>query len=50
MYHLGTPKGVGSVKPGDVITAGLQIPGQKHSLSELFYHVKERQGGFLFKH
>ncbi|WFD42500.1 acylpyruvate hydrolase [Malassezia psittaci] len=44
----GTPKGVGQVKPGDNITAGLQLPGSSNILAQLKLQAKQRQGGFVF--
>lgn len=44
----GTPKGVGSVKAGDLMHAGLEVEG-KGLLAELRMNVKNREGGFEFK-
>jgi acylpyruvate hydrolase len=45
---LGTPSGVGPVKAGDIIHAGLEVPG-KGLLAELKVKVQNREGGFEFK-
>lgn len=45
---VGTPKGVGSVKAGDEIYAGLEVPG-KGLLAELRLKVKNREVGYEFK-
>lgn len=45
----GTPKGVGPVKSGDEIRAGMTIPGQLGPVTELLLQVRDRQGGFHFK-
>lgn len=45
---LGTPKGVGSVKAGDQIHAGLEVPG-KGLLAELRLKVQNREAGYEFK-
>lgn len=44
----GTPKGVGSIKAGDQIHAGLEVPGQS-KIAELLLQVKDRTGGYTFK-
>ncbi|UZJ51714.1 hypothetical protein CBS101457_001034 [Exobasidium rhododendri] len=44
----GTPKGVGAVKAGDEIHAGLEVDG-KGLLAELRMKVKNREGGYEFK-
>ncbi|KAM0792411.1 hypothetical protein ACM66B_005089 [Microbotryomycetes sp. NB124-2] len=43
----GTPQGVGPVKNGDRITAGLVQNGE--TLATLEHECKDRQGGYLFK-
>lgn len=45
----GTPSGVGQTQDGDVMEAGLQLPGESRILAELKMKVKERQGGYVFK-
>ncbi|WFD37667.1 acylpyruvate hydrolase [Malassezia japonica] len=45
----GTPKGVGQVKAGQKIDAGLQLPGSSKILAELQLQVKDRAGGFTFR-
>lgn len=45
----GTPKGVGSIKAGDKIEAGLEVPGQG-SIAQLTFQVQDRTGsGYHFK-
>lgn len=41
----GTPSGVGPVRPGDVITAGLQVVGTGKDLSTIEFKVKDREVG-----
>ncbi|KAI9591294.1 hypothetical protein BDF19DRAFT_389575 [Syncephalis fuscata] len=45
----GTPKGVGPVKPGQILTAGLQLSNGS-SLSELRFEAVEREGVFELEH
>jgi len=42
----GTPKGVGSVQPGDKITAGLRVNGKEVEQGKISLQVKERPGGY----
>lgn len=45
----GTPKGVGEVKSGDVMTAGLRLEGQDVDEMSMEVDVREREGGFAFE-
>lgn len=45
----GTPKGVGSVKPGDVVEAWIEIKGKRLVESELKFHVSQKPGPYEFK-
>lgn len=46
----GTPKGVGSVQPGDMITAGVQVEGTRElEAGRIEVEVKEREGGYVYK-
>ncbi|KAJ1308764.1 hypothetical protein OPQ81_004454 [Rhizoctonia solani] len=45
----GTPHGVGPVKVGDKITAGLAIPDQPALLASLELEAVARDGGYVFK-
>lgn len=40
----GTPAGVGAVKPGDIITAGMGNVGTDRDLSTIEFSVSERKG------
>jgi acylpyruvate hydrolase len=42
----GTPKGVGPVKPGDVITAGIKVNGTELEEGRVEVKVEERAGGY----
>lgn len=42
----GTPKGVGRVVPGDVLTAGLRIDGKEIEEGRIEVRVEERVGGY----
>ena len=42
----GTPKGVGSVVPGDVITAGVRVDGKEIDEGRIKVEVVERMGGY----
>ncbi|KAA8896138.1 hypothetical protein FN846DRAFT_817377 [Sphaerosporella brunnea] len=42
----GTPKGVGPVKPGDVIEAGVRVDGKELEEGRITVRVEERQGGY----
>jgi acylpyruvate hydrolase len=42
----GTPKGVGPVKPGDVITAGIKVNGVELEEGKIEVKVEERAGGY----
>lgn len=44
----GTPKGVGPVKEGDEIQAGLEVP-DAGILAELRMKVKNREAGYTFQ-
>lgn len=45
----GTPKGVGSVKTGDVLKAGLRIDGKDIEEANLEVPIKDREGLYEFK-
>lgn len=45
----GTPKGVGPVHAGEVVTAGLRPGNQENDLVQLKFDVVDRKGGFVFK-
>lgn len=45
----GTPKGVGSVAPGDVITAGVLVDGKELDEGKIEVTVEDRDGGYAFK-
>lgn len=42
----GTPKGVGKVVPGDVITAGLRVGGNELDEAKIEVGVEQRVGGY----
>ncbi|KAL7268698.1 hypothetical protein RUND412_008665 [Rhizina undulata] len=42
----GTPKGVGKVIPGDVLTAGLRVNGEEIEEGRIEVKVEERVGGY----
>lgn len=42
----GTPKGVGSVVPGDRITAGVRVDGVEVEQGRIEVVVEERTGGY----
>lgn len=44
----GTPKGVGSVKTGDVIRAGMRIDGKEVEEATIEVDVKDREGPYEF--
>jgi acylpyruvate hydrolase len=44
----GTPKGVGSVKTGDVIRAGMRINGKEVEEANIEVEVKDRDGPYEF--
>lgn len=44
----GTPKGVGSVKPGDVMTAGVRVGGVEIEEGRIEVAVEESQGAFVY--
>lgn len=46
MLLTGTPKGVGSVKPGDKITAGVRVDGEELQEGKIEVLVVEREGGY----
>lgn len=45
----GTPKGVGPVGTGDVMTAGLRVEGKEVEEARLEVPVVDREGGYEFK-
>lgn len=45
----GTPKGVGSVKPGDVMVAGVRVGGKEVEEGRIEVAVEEGTGGYEFK-
>jgi hypothetical protein len=45
----GTPHGVGPVKVGDQITAGLALPDNPDLLASLELEAIARDGGYAFK-
>jgi acylpyruvate hydrolase len=45
----GTPKGVGSVKTGDVMKAGLRVDGKDVEEASLEVMVQDREGPYEFK-
>lgn len=42
----GTPKGVGRVVPGDVMTAGLRVDGVEIEEGRIEVRIEERVGGY----
>lgn len=42
----GTPKGVGRVVPGDVLTAGVRVGGREVEEGRIEVRVEERVGGY----
>ena len=44
----GTPKGVGSVKTGDVMEAGMRIQGKEVEEAKMRVEVKDREGPYEF--
>ena len=44
----GTPKGVGSVKPGDVMTAGIRVGGVEVEQGRIEVAVEEAKGAFVY--
>ncbi|KFX95870.1 hypothetical protein V495_08756 [Pseudogymnoascus sp. VKM F-4514 (FW-929)] len=44
----GTPKGVGSVKPGDVMTAGIRVGGVEVEEGRIEVKVEEAKGAFVY--
>ncbi|KAI9895048.1 MAG: hypothetical protein M1814_000273 [Vezdaea aestivalis] len=45
----GTPKGVGEVKPGDIMRAGLNVDGKDISEGDIEIEVRDRQGRYVFE-
>ncbi|CAG7849554.1 SubName: Full=Related to C.elegans ZK688.3 protein and E.coli hpcEp {ECO:0000313/EMBL:CCA73352.1} [Serendipita indica DSM 11827] len=45
----GTPEGVGAIKAGDTVTAGIQLPGSDTTLASLELDVVDRGGGYVFE-
>ncbi|KAF8456312.1 hypothetical protein BGX38DRAFT_1068470, partial [Terfezia claveryi] len=46
MLLTGTPKGVGKVMPGDVITAGVRVDGKELELGKIKVGIVERVSGY----
>lgn len=44
----GTPKGVGPVVPGDVMTAGIRVAGKELEEAKLEVPVEESKGAYVF--
>ena len=44
----GTPKGVGSVKPGDIVTAGLIVEDKPIDEASLEFSVEDSQGRYIY--
>lgn len=42
----GTPSGVGPIRPGDIVTAGLKPSGAEKDLVSLKFDVIERKGNY----
>ncbi|KAL1859278.1 hypothetical protein Plec18170_002394 [Paecilomyces lecythidis] len=45
----GTPKGVGQVKPGDILRAAIEVNGKDIPEGKIEVEVKEREGPYEFK-
>lgn len=45
----GTPKGVGEVRSGDVMTAGLNYRGEDVQELSMRVDVRDRKGGYAFR-
>jgi acylpyruvate hydrolase len=45
----GTPKGVGTVVEGDVLTCGLSVNGKEIEEAKMEYTVESREGAYEFK-
>jgi len=45
----GTPKGVGSVKPGDVMRAGLKVDGKELEEAKMEVTIEDKPGPYEFK-
>lgn len=45
----GTPKGVGSVVPGDVMRAGIRVGGKEVEEAKIEVKVEESKSAFVFK-
>ncbi|KAJ1927028.1 hypothetical protein IWQ60_003283 [Tieghemiomyces parasiticus] len=45
----GTPKGVGAITPGQVITAGLSVDARAGDLDQLHFPIVQRNGGFEYQ-
>lgn len=45
----GTPKGVGQVKPGDIMRAAIEVNGKEIPEGRIEVEVKEREGRYEFK-
>lgn len=43
----GTPKGVGPIKAGEIVTAGLRPDGDQNDLVQIKFDVIDRVGGFV---
>jgi acylpyruvate hydrolase len=42
----GTPAGVGPIRPGDIVTAGLRPAGAEKDLVNIKFDVVERKGNY----
>jgi hypothetical protein len=47
IFFLGTPAGVGPIKAGDIVTAGLRPEDHEKELVEIKFDVIDRMGGFV---
>jgi acylpyruvate hydrolase len=45
----GTPKGVGTVVEGDVMSCGLSVGGKEIEEAKMEYRVESRSGAYEFK-
>lgn len=43
----GTPKGVGPIKAGEIVTAGLRTDGDQNDFVQIKFDVIDRVGGFV---
>ena len=44
----GTPKGVGEVKPGDVMKASIEVDGKELDEGKIDVEVKDREGRYVY--